>query len=41
MSGESMAQKVISKDNARITFLHQKYKFFTPNQHRLLCNALI
>ena len=41
MSGESMANKVISKVNAKLKFLHQKNKYFTPNLHRLLCNALI
>ena len=41
MSGESMAHQVISKVNARLTFLHQKNKYLTTNLHRLLCNALI
>ena len=41
MSGESMAHKVISKVNARLTFLHQKNKYLQTNLHRLLCNALI
>ena len=41
MSGESMANKVISKVNARLKFLHQKNKYLTPNLRRLLCNALI
>ena len=41
MSGESMANKVISKVNARLEFSHQKNKYFTPNLRRLLCNALI
>ena len=41
MSGESMANKVISKVNARLKFLHWKNKCLTPNLRRLLCNALI
>ena len=41
MSGESMANKVISKVNARLKFLHRKNKYLTPNLLRLLCNALI
>ena len=41
MSGESMANKVISKVNARLKFLHRKNKYLTPNLHRLLCNPLI
>ena len=41
MSGESMANKVISKVNARLKFLHLKNKYLTPNLHRLLCNASI
>ena len=41
MSGGSMANKLISKVNARLEFLHRKNKYLTPNQHRLLCNALI
>ena len=41
MSGESMANKVISKVNARLKFLHQKNKYLTPNLRCLLCIALI
>ena len=41
MSGESMANKVMSKVNVRLKFLHQKNKYLTPNLRRLLCNALI
>ena len=41
MSGESMAHKVISKVNARLTFLHRKNKYLTSNLHSLICNALI
>ena len=41
MSGESMANKIISKVNARLKFLHWKNKYLTPNLRRLLCNALI
>ena len=41
MSGESMANKVISKVNARLKFLHRKNKYLTPNMCLLLCNALI
>ena len=41
MSGESMANKVISKVNARLKFLHRKNKYLTPNLCCLLCNALI
>ena len=41
MSGESMANKVIRKVNARLKLLHQKNKYLTPNLCRLLCNALI
>ena len=40
-SGESKANKVISKVNVRLKFLHQKNKYLTFNLHRLLCNALI
>ena len=40
-SGESKANKVISKVNVRLTFLHQKNKYLTSNLHRLLCNALM
>ena len=40
MSGESMANKVISKVNARLKLL-RKNKYLTPNLRRLLCNALI
>ena len=36
-----MADKVISKVNARLTFLHRKNKFLALNLRRLLCNALI
>ena len=41
VSGESMAQKVISKVNARLKFLHQKNKYLTPNLRCLLCIALM
>ena len=41
MSGESMANKVISTVNARLKFSHQKNKYLAPNLRRLLCNALI
>ena len=41
MSGESMANKAISKVNARLKFLHRKNKYLTPNLCCLLCNALI
>ena len=41
LSGESIANKVISKVNARLNFLHRKNKYLTPNLRRLLCNALI
>ena len=41
MSGESVANKVISKVNARLVFLHWKNKYLTRNLRRLLCNALI
>ena len=41
MSGESMVNKIISKVNARLKFLHRKNKYLTPNLRRLLCNALI
>ena len=41
MSRKSMANKVIIKVNARLTFLHRKNKYLTPNLRRLLCNALI
>ena len=39
MSRESMANKVISKVNARLKFLHRKNKYLTPNICRLFCNA--
>ena len=35
MSGESMANKVISKVNVRLKFLHQKNKYLTPTLRRL------
>ena len=41
MSGESMANKVISKVNARLKFLHRKNKYLTSNLRHLLCNTLI
>ena len=41
MSGGSMANKVISKVNARLKFLHRKNKYLTPNLRLLLCNTLI
>ena len=41
MSGESMANKLISKVNARSKFLHCKNKYLTPNLRHLPCNALI
>ena len=41
MSGESMANKVIRKVNARLKFLQRKNKYLTPNLRHLLYNALI
>ena len=41
MPGESMANKVVSKVNARLKFLHRKNKYLTSNLRRLLCNTLI
>ena len=41
MTWESMANKVISKGNARLKFLHWKYKYLISNLRRSLCNALI
>ena len=41
MPGESMANEVISKVNARLKFSHCKNKYLTPNLRRLLCNALM
>ena len=41
MSGESMANKVVSKVNTRLKSLHWKNKYLRPNLCRLLCNALI
>ena len=41
VSGESMANKVISKVNARLKFLHRKNKYLIPNLRCLLCNTLI
>ena len=41
ISGESMANKLISKVNARLKFLHWKNKYVTANLRCLLCNALI
>ena len=41
MSGESLANKAISKVNARLKVLHQKNKYLTPYLCGLLCNALI
>ena len=36
VSEESMANKVISKVNTRLKFLHRKNKYLTPNLRRLL-----
>ena len=36
-----MANKVMSKVNVRLKFLHQKNKYLIPNLRRLLYNALI
>ena len=41
MSGESVANKVISQVNARLKFLHPKNKYLTPNLGGLLSNALM
>ena len=41
MSGESVANKVISQVNARLKFLHRKNKYLTPNLGGLLSNALM
>ena len=41
MSGDSMANNVINKVNARSTFLQRKNKYLTPNLRRLLYNALM
>ena len=41
MSGESLANKVIGKVNARLKFLHRENKYLTPKLHHLLCNAVI
>ena len=41
MSGESMTNKVISKVNVRLKYLHRKNKYLTPNLRRLLFNTLI
>ena len=35
-----MANKVISKINARLKFSHRRNKYLTPNLRRLLCNVL-
>ena len=40
MSGKSMADKAISKVNARLELLHQKNISLTLNLCRLLCNGL-
>ena len=36
-----MANKVISKVNARLKFLHWKNKYLTSHLRRLRCNALM
>ena len=41
MTRDSMANKVMSKVNARLKFLHWKYKYLISNLRRSLCNALI
>ena len=41
MSGEPMANKVISKVNVTLKFLHRKNKYLTPNLRRLLCKVSI
>ena len=41
MSGELTTNKVISKVNARLKFLHRKNRYLTPNLCLLLYNALI
>ena len=41
MSEESMANKAISKVNARLKVLHWKNKDLTLNLFHFLCNAVI
>ena len=41
MSGKTMALSVISKITNKLTFIHRKNRFSTPNLRRLVCNALI
>ena len=41
MSEESMANKAISKVNARLKFLQWKNKYLTLTLFHLLCNAVI
>ena len=41
MSEESMVNKVVSKVNVRLKFLHRENKYLIPNLRHLLCNALI
>ena len=41
MSGESMANKVIRKVNARLKLLHRKNNYLIPNLRHLYCNVLI
>ena len=41
MSQKSMAEKVVSKMNARLKFLHHKNKCLAPNLCHVLCNPLI
>ena len=41
MSGEPMSLKVMNKMNWRLKLLYSKYKFLTPELHRMIFNALI
>ena len=41
LSGEAMASKVLKKINAKLKFLHRQSRHLTPEQRRLLCNAII
>jgi hypothetical protein len=41
LSGEDMAQKVLSKINSRLKFIYRKQSFLDFNLRRTLCNAII
>ena len=41
LSGEAMASIVLKKINAKLIFLCRQSRYLTPEQRRILCNALV